>query len=137
MKPSLLAVPAAALVFAAAGLPASFAAHAQTAGGALQSQSQPPRYLPPNQTGAMLPKPAATRAASGAAAPLGASLPRAYRAPGRPGLAPDAADTRGSRAKLARYRAKPAAAASDDAANPYRYDGWSASSAYGGSAPAR
>lgn len=133
MKPSLLAVPAAALVFAAAGLLASFAAHAQTAGGT----SQPPRYLPPNQTGAMLPKPAAARVASGAAAPHGASLPRAYRAPGRAGLAQGAADPRSSRAKLARYRAKPDAAASDRTANPYRYDGWSASSAYGDSAPAR
>ncbi|WP_167153482.1 hypothetical protein, partial [Burkholderia sp. Cy-647] len=68
---------------------------------------------------------------------LGASLPRAYRAPGRAGLTPGNAATHSSRQKLARYRAKPAAAASDDAANPYRYDGWSASSVYDNSAPAR
>ncbi|MBN3729025.1 hypothetical protein G3N92_33310, partial [Burkholderia sp. Ac-20379] len=43
-------------------------------------------------------------------------------------------DTRSSRAKLARYRAKPAA--SDSAADPYRYDGWRASSAYGDGAAA-
>ncbi|WP_223996129.1 hypothetical protein, partial [Burkholderia gladioli] len=66
-------------------------------------------------------------------------LPRAYRAPGRAGLTPGNTATHSNRQKLARYRAKPAAAAaaSDDAADPYRYDGWSASSVYDNSAPAR
>ncbi|WP_186258500.1 hypothetical protein [Burkholderia gladioli] len=133
------------LLALAAGLSLSLAALAQ--GGAEPSTSSSPsyRYVPPSQTGAMLPAPASASAtsatsATGAAAPLGASLPRAYRAPGRAGLTPGNTATHSNRQKLARYRAKPAAAAaaaSDDAANPYRYDGWSASSVYDNSAPAR
>ncbi|MDN7753282.1 hypothetical protein [Burkholderia gladioli] len=132
------------LLALAAGLSLSLAAIAQ--GGAEPSTSSSPsyRYVPPSQTGAMLPAPtsaASATSATGAAAPLGASLPRAYRAPGRAGLTPGNTATHSNRQKLARYRAKPAAAAaaaaSDDAANPYRYDGWSASSVYDNSAPAR
>ncbi|MBW5287442.1 hypothetical protein ACS0X5_30220 [Burkholderia gladioli] len=127
------------LLALAAGLSLSLAALAQ--GGAEPSTSSSPsyRYVPPSQTGAMLPAPASATSATGAAAPLGASLPRAYRAPGRAGLTPGNTATHSNRQKLARYRAKPAAAAaaSDDAADPYRYDGWSASSVYDNSAPAR
>ncbi|NBI50529.1 hypothetical protein [Burkholderia sp. ISTR5] len=128
------------LLALAAGLSLSLAALAQGRAEPSTSSSPSYRYVPPSQTGAMLPAPtSATLAASaaGAAAPLGASLPRAYRAPGRAGLTPGNAATHSNRQKLARYRAKPAAPASDDAANPYRYDGWSASSVYDNSAPAR
>ncbi|WP_186019781.1 hypothetical protein [Burkholderia gladioli] len=124
------------LLALAAGLSLSLAALAQ--GGAEPSTSSSPsyRYVPPSQTGAMLPAP--TYAASATSATGAASLPRAYRAPGRAGLTPGNTVTHSNRQKLARYRAKPAAAAaSDDAANPYRYDGWSASSVYDNSAPAR
>ncbi|NIF91430.1 hypothetical protein [Burkholderia sp. Cy-637] len=130
------------LLALAAGLSLSLAALAQGRAEPSTSSSPSYRYVPPSQTGAMLPAPTsaiAAASATGAAAPLGASLPRAYRAPGRAGLTPGNAATHSSRQKLARYRAKPAAAAaaSDDATNPYRYDGWSASSVYDNSAPAR
>ncbi|WP_044273830.1 hypothetical protein [Burkholderia gladioli] len=127
------------LLALAAGLSLSLAALAQGRAEPSTSSSPSYRYVPPSQTGAMLPAPASATSATGAAAPLGASLPRAYRAPGRAGLTPGNTATHSNRQKLARYRAKPAAAAaaSDDAADPYRYDGWSASSVYDNSAPAR
>ncbi|MBU9177155.1 hypothetical protein [Burkholderia gladioli] len=128
------------LLALAAGLSLSLAALAQGRAEPSTSSSPSYRYVPPSQTGAMLPAPTSATSATGAAAPLGASLPRAYRAPGRAGLTPGNTATHSNRQKLARYRAKPAAAAaaaSDDAANPYRYDGWSASSVYDNSAPAR
>ncbi|WP_186053603.1 hypothetical protein [Burkholderia gladioli] len=127
------------LLALAAGLSLSLAALAQGRAEPSTSSSPSYRYVPPSQTGAMLPAPTSATLATGAAAPLGASLPRAYRAPGRAGLTPGNTATHSNRQKLARYRAKPAAAAaaSDDAANPYRYDGWSASSVYDNSAPAR
>ncbi|MGN4078257.1 hypothetical protein ACS0ZK_39845, partial [Burkholderia gladioli] len=64
------------LLALAAGLSLSLAALAQ--GGAEPSTSSSPsyRYVPPSQTGAMLPAPASATSATGAAAPLGASLPR-------------------------------------------------------------
>jgi hypothetical protein len=111
------------LLALAAGLSLSLVALAQT------TTKQPYRLAPRSQTEAMLPRPASS--AASAATPDAASLPRAYRPTGRSSALSGAADTPSNEQKLSRYRAKPDVAASSDAAGPYTYDGWSASSAYG------